>query len=82
MICNLCKRYFNNKRGLSKHLQQKHKMSINEILRYYIDISNQFKSENKEEYIQCKICNDWFKSLQYHIRSHNISSNDYKNAFW
>ena len=72
MNCDLCNRDFKGKRGCSKHLQQKHKMSFKEIQSYYL-----VKKYKKENLIQCEICKLFFKTLQFHISAHGMLYQDY-----
>jgi len=76
MICNLCNRQFKNKRGLSKHLHQTHKLTPQELRSYYL--VNEF---GKHNLVQCKVCKLYFKTLQYHIKNHNVSFEEYKKRY-
>jgi len=79
MKCKLCKREFKNRRSLSKHLSQKHSFDKDKILEYYKSIDVE---ENKDNYVECKICGNYYKSLSYHLKlSHSISSNEYKTKY-
>lgn len=81
MKCIICNKKFKSKGGLSKHLMQTHKLTNIELDKYYFDINNNIRKSQPEQYIQCKICGGYFKTLSTHLLTHNILSEDYLNIY-
>jgi len=82
MKCSICNLEFLNKLSLSKHLQQKHNFSKEEIFTYYQKIINNTRSNDSDNFIQCKICGNYYKSLQFHISSkHKIKTEEYLKQY-
>lgn len=82
MICLICNIKVKNRKGLSSHLRQTHKLNKEQICNYFQKLINDERKKDPDKFVQCKICNNYYKSLQSHINSkHDIKTSLYLERY-
>lgn len=78
MICKICSKELNDKRGLASHSRTAHHLTREEYNNLY------HKKEITDNMVQCKICNEYCKPLGFpsHTRhKHNLSVKEYYDKY-
>jgi hypothetical protein len=72
---------------ITRHIKEHNFNSLKDFFDYYPSVRINLKEEkidlkNPKSYIECKICNQTFRSISNtHLKSHNISQEEYKNIY-
>ena len=70
--CPVCHEKFKNQKQILRHAKKKQDEEHSKLI---------FNEDNKDEWIECKICGLRRKKLLIHIKQHNISKEDYEKQY-
>lgn len=81
IYCQLCNKEIKSLSGLGSHIKNQHNDKINylEYLHIYYGYSPRIESDDIK--LKCELCGKLYHNLTSHIKTHNISTFDYKKKY-